>query len=72
MWLRSWIAMAVAEVGSCSSDSTPSLGTSMWYGCGPKNQHKEEGGEGEGEEEEDGGEEEAVRVGFILCSITHG
>ena len=30
-WLRSWVS-----AGSCSSDSTPSLGTSICLGCGPK------------------------------------
>ena len=34
--LRSSIAMAVVWVGSCSSDSTPSLGTSVCHRCGPK------------------------------------
>ena len=33
-------AVAVAEAGSCSSDSTPSLGNSMNYGCNPKKQKK--------------------------------
>ena len=28
--------MAVVEAGSCSSNSTSSLGTSMCQGCGPK------------------------------------
>ena len=32
----SGIAMAVAVAGSCSSYSTPSLGTSRCHGCGPK------------------------------------
>ena len=35
-WLGSGIAVAVA--GSCSSDSTPSLGTSICCRCGPKKQ----------------------------------
>ena len=37
-WLGSGIAVAVAVVqaGSCSSDQTPSLGTSICCGCGPK------------------------------------
>ena len=34
MWLGSCIAVAV--VGDCSSDSTPSLGTSICPRCGPK------------------------------------
>ena len=38
MQLRSCIAVAVA--GSCSSNSTPSLGISMCHGCGPKKQKK--------------------------------
>ena len=40
MWvadaLRSRVAVAVVEASSFSSDSTPSLGTSMCYGCSPK------------------------------------
>ena len=34
--LRSCIAAAVAQAGSYSSNSTPSLGTSMCYRCSPK------------------------------------
>ena len=37
MWLRSLVAMAVVEAGSCSSDSTPNLGTSICCRCSPKN-----------------------------------
>ena len=33
------VAVAVAKVGNCSSDSTPSLGTSICHRCGPK-KHK--------------------------------
>ena len=40
MWLRSHIAVAMARVGSYSSDSTPSLGTSIRQGCGPKKTKK--------------------------------
>ena len=36
LWLGSRIAVTVAQAGSCSSDSTPSLGTSICCGCGPK------------------------------------
>ena len=38
MWLGSCIAvaMAVAMAGSYSSDSIPSLGTSICHRCGPK------------------------------------
>ena len=32
--------MAVAQAGSCSSESTPSLGTSMCHGSGPTNGKK--------------------------------
>ena len=39
MQLRSGVAMAVGWAGSCSSDSTPSLGTST---CGPKKKKKKE------------------------------
>ena len=35
-WLGSCVAVAVVWAGSCSSDSTPSLGTSICRGCGPK------------------------------------
>ena len=30
------VAVAVAKAGSCSSDSTPGLGTSICCECGPK------------------------------------
>ena len=33
MWLRSCVAVAVAQVGSCRSDLTPSLGTSICWRC---------------------------------------
>ena len=36
MQLRSDFAMAVVWAGSYSSDSTPSLGTSICHGCSPK------------------------------------
>ena len=38
MQLGSCVAMAVVWVGSCSSSSTPSLGTSICCGCSPKKQ----------------------------------
>ena len=38
MWLGSGVAVAVA--GSCSSDSTPSPGTSICCGCSPKKERK--------------------------------
>ena len=38
MQLRSRVAVAVAVAGSYSSDSTPSLGTSICHGCSPKKQ----------------------------------
>ena len=34
--LRSGVAVAVAQASSYSSDSTPSLGTSICHKCGPK------------------------------------
>ena len=37
------VAVAVAVAGSCSSNLTPSLGTSICHGCSPK----KGGGEGE-------------------------
>ena len=40
MWLGSHIAVAVMEAGSYSSDSTPSLGTSICCRCGPKKAKK--------------------------------
>ena len=36
MWLRSGVDVAVGWAGGYSSDSTPSLVTSMCCGCGPK------------------------------------
>ena len=38
MWLGSSVAVAVVQAGSCISDSTPSLETSICYGCGFKKQ----------------------------------
>ena len=35
MQLGSCVAVAVVEAGSCSSDSTPSLGASICRGCSP-------------------------------------
>ena len=40
MWLGSPAAVAMAEASSCSSDSTPSLGTSMCQRCGSKKTKK--------------------------------
>ena len=37
-WLGSRVAMAVVEAGTCDSDSTPGLGTSICHRCGPKKQ----------------------------------
>ena len=39
--LGSCVAVSVAYVGSCSSDLTPSLGTSVYCTCGPKKPKKE-------------------------------
>ena len=36
MQLRSRVAVAVVQAGSCSYDSTPSLGTSMCCRCNPR------------------------------------
>ena len=36
MQLRSCIVVAVVQAGSCSSDLTLSLGTSICHGCSPK------------------------------------
>ena len=36
MWLRSQVAVVVVQGCSYSSDSIPSLGTSIWCECGPK------------------------------------
>ena len=40
MHLGSRFSVAVARAGSYSSDSTPSLGTSISYRCGPKKTKK--------------------------------
>ena len=42
LWCRSqmWHCMAVVQTNSCSSNSTPSLGTSICHGCGPKKTKK--------------------------------
>ena len=39
-WLGSGVAMAQVLAGNYSSDSTPSLGTSICHGCGPKETKK--------------------------------
>uniref|UniRef100_A0A8D1M9K0 Lipid-binding serum glycoprotein C-terminal domain-containing protein n=1 Tax=Sus scrofa TaxID=9823 RepID=A0A8D1M9K0_PIG len=39
-WLRSGVAVALVYASSCSSDSTPSLGTSICHKCGPKKTKK--------------------------------
>ena len=41
-WLRSCIAVAVVQASSCSSNLTPSLGTSISCGCGPKKQKQKQ------------------------------
>ena len=41
MQLRSSVVVAVAMAGSCSSDLTPSLGTSKCGGCSPKKQNND-------------------------------
>ena len=38
--LRSHVAFAVAQAGSCSSDVTPSLEISICHRCGPKKKKK--------------------------------
>ena len=40
MWLGSDIAVAAAQAGSYSSNSTPILGTSKYHRCSPKSQKK--------------------------------
>ena len=40
MWFGSNVAVALMWGGSYSSDWTPSLGTSICCGCGPKKQKK--------------------------------
>ena len=40
MWLGSGIAVAVAQAGSCISNSVPRLGTSICCRCGPKKEKK--------------------------------
>ena len=39
-WLRSGVAVALAQAGSCSSYVTPSLATSICCECGPKKTKK--------------------------------
>ena len=36
------VAVAVVQAGSCSSHLTPSLGTSICYGCSPKKTRQKE------------------------------
>ena len=44
--LRSAIAVAMAQAGCCSSDSTPSLGTSICHRCSPQKIKKKKKKEG--------------------------
>ena len=44
MWLAYGVAVAVVKSGSCSSDWTPSLGTSMCYRCRSKEKKKKKKG----------------------------
>ena len=39
MRLRSCVAVAVVQAGSCGSDAIPSLGTSIGHPCGPKKKY---------------------------------
>ena len=39
-WLISCVSVGVVWAGGYSSDSTPSLGTSIYHGCGPKKTKK--------------------------------
>jgi len=39
---RSGVSVAVAKAGSCSSDLTPSLGTSICHRCSPKKQQQQQ------------------------------
>ena len=41
MWLGFGLALAVVQAGSCSSISTPHLGTSVCCRCSPKKTKKE-------------------------------
>ena len=43
MWLGSGVAMAMVQSGSCSSDLTPSLGTSICCTCSSKKTEKKGG-----------------------------
>ena len=67
MGLRSLVAVAVALAGSRSSNSTPSLGTSICHRCGPKKQkkkkRKEEERERERKERKKEGEKEGRKEG---------
>ena len=51
MQLKSGVAVAMAQAGSCSSDLIPRLGTSMYLRCGLKKQKKKKGGGGERKKE---------------------
>ena len=41
-WLGSGVAEALVKAGSCSSDWTPSLGTSIYHGCSPEKTKKQQ------------------------------
>ena len=50
-WLGSRVAVALPQTGGYSSDSTPSLGTSICHGCGPiKGKKKKEKTSGQSKE----------------------
>ena len=53
MGLRSGVTVAVVQAGSYSSDSTPSVGTSINHKCGPKKQKKEKKKERKKEKEKE-------------------
>ena len=63
MQLGSHIAVAVAVASSCSSDSTPSLGTSMCHGCRNKKKKKEK------EKERASGVEKTTQHGEGIGSV---
>ena len=64
------VVVAVAYTGSCSSDSTPGLGTSIWHRCGSKKTGKRKKGRKEGRKEERKKERKNERTnqGIYICT----
>ena len=70
IWLGSGVVMAGAVPGSCSSNSTLSLGTSVCQGCSPKKTKKGKEGKKEKRKRTTHTQELALHL-FSLKSLLH-